>query len=298
MAHGNNTIGNTFEDLAAIIALVTDKSRIGVCIDTCHSFASGYDLRTKEAYDKTMADFDRIVGLNYIKAFHVNDSEKGLGEHRDLHANIGKYDLTLLGRLLIDKMLGAGQIGLLGFQCLMQDPRFDGLPFILETPMLQGSLNLDAPGSSKKMVVDEKEIEKSEADRQDASGSTEPEADLSLSLGASTWKMEIELLHALEEVPLGETNERIDLLSGNINSIVADYKEKKAKAAEKRKEEAAKARAEKKAANGVASGSKAKGKGRKSKKREDGDDADDADKVEENGNNDEGKSCDSHDGEE
>lgn len=73
-----------------MITLVKDKTRIGVCFDTCHGFAAGYDLRSEEAYNETWKQFDDIIGLRYLKAFHVNDSMKGLASGRDLHQNIGR----------------------------------------------------------------------------------------------------------------------------------------------------------------------------------------------------------------
>lgn len=90
-AAANNTVGGSFDDLAAIIERVEDKARIGICFDTCHAFAAGYDLRSPEAYEATMKELDKVVGLKFVKAFHLNDSVKGLGCHRDLHANIGKH---------------------------------------------------------------------------------------------------------------------------------------------------------------------------------------------------------------
>ncbi len=113
---GNN-IGFRFEHLAEIIADVNDKSRVGVCIDTCHTFASGYDLRTEEAFVKTFAEFEKIVGFEYLKAMHINDSKKGLGSRVDRHESIGK-----------------GFIGLDAFRFLMNDSRFNNIPLILETP--------------------------------------------------------------------------------------------------------------------------------------------------------------------
>ncbi|KAF1833196.1 AP endonuclease [Decorospora gaudefroyi] len=118
MATLGNTIGGTFEDLAAIIELVNDKSRVGVCLDTCHVFAAGYDLRTPEAYAKTMEEFDEVIGLQYLKAFHINDSKAPLSSNRDLHARIG-----------------TGFLGLQAFHNLMNDERFHGLPMVLETPI-------------------------------------------------------------------------------------------------------------------------------------------------------------------
>ncbi|EUC37328.1 hypothetical protein COCCADRAFT_33421 [Bipolaris zeicola 26-R-13] len=118
MATLGNTIGGTFSDLAAIIKLVEDKSRVGVCLDTCHVFAAGYDLRTPEAYAETMKKFDEEIGLEYLKAFHINDSKAPLSSHRDLHARIG-----------------TGYLGLESFHNLMNDERFHGLPMVLETPI-------------------------------------------------------------------------------------------------------------------------------------------------------------------
>ncbi|KAH9869263.1 hypothetical protein IAQ61_006468, partial [Plenodomus lingam] len=117
MATLGNTIGGTFADLASIIQLVEDKSRVGVCLDTCHVFAAGYDLRTSEAYAATMEQFDEVVGLEYLKAFHVNDSKAPLFSNRDLHARIG-----------------TGYLGLRSFHNLVNDTRFHGLPMVLETP--------------------------------------------------------------------------------------------------------------------------------------------------------------------
>jgi len=113
-----NTIGTTFDDLRDIIALVSDKSRVGVCLDTCHAFAAGYDLRTPSAFAATMADFDATVGMIYLRAMHVNDSKAPFASHRDLHANIG-----------------TGFLGLRAFHNVVNEPRFVGLPLVLETPI-------------------------------------------------------------------------------------------------------------------------------------------------------------------
>lgn len=113
---GSN-LGYRFEHLAAIIDGVEDKSRIGVCIDTCHTFAAGYDLATPEGYERTWQEFDRIVGFPYLRGMHINDSRKGVGSRVDRHAPIGK-----------------GELGEHFFSMLMADPRLDGIPLILETP--------------------------------------------------------------------------------------------------------------------------------------------------------------------
>lgn len=112
-----SSLGYTFEQLAYIHSRVEGKIPIGVCIDTCHIFVAGYDLRTAEACDKTLKDFDRIVGLKNLYAFHLNDSSKGLGSHVDRH-----------------KPLGKGEIGIECFKFLMTDKRTRHLPKYLETP--------------------------------------------------------------------------------------------------------------------------------------------------------------------
>jgi AP endonuclease-1 len=118
MAGKGNVIGATFEDLHDIIEEVEDKSRIGVCIDTCHSFAAGYDLRSPEAFKKTLQKFDEVVGMKYLSALHINDSKAPFASHRDLHQNIG-----------------LGFLGLKAFHNVMNEPRFEGLPLVLETPI-------------------------------------------------------------------------------------------------------------------------------------------------------------------
>ena len=113
---GTNT-GFKFEHIAKIIDGVEDKSRIGVCIDTCHAYAAGYDLSTDEGYQQMWDEFDQLVGFDYLKGMHLNDSKKELGSRVDRHHNIGE-----------------GKIGKRGFELLMQDDRLDDIPMILETP--------------------------------------------------------------------------------------------------------------------------------------------------------------------
>lgn len=127
-------MGSTFTDLAEIIALVDDKSRIGVCLDTCHVFAAGYDLRDPSAFAATLADFDRTIGLRYLKALHLNDSKAPLGSRRDLHANIG-----------------TGFLGLGAFWNVLNERRFEGLPMVLETPIDEGG-GESGPGVEDKGV--------------------------------------------------------------------------------------------------------------------------------------------------
>jgi deoxyribonuclease-4 len=113
---GSN-VGNKFEEIRYIIDRVEDKSRVGVCIDTCHTFAAGYDLVTKEALDAVFCRFDEVIGFGYLRAMHLNDSKKGVGSKVDRHESIG-----------------VGAIGNAAFEYIMKDSRFDNIPLILETP--------------------------------------------------------------------------------------------------------------------------------------------------------------------
>ena len=113
---GSN-VGYRFEHLAEIIDMVEDKSRIGVCLDTCHMFAAGYDIRTESAYLKTMEEFDSIIGFKYLRGMHLNDAKSSFGSRVDRHQSIGK-----------------GNIGLEAFRLIMNDERLDDIPLILETP--------------------------------------------------------------------------------------------------------------------------------------------------------------------
>lgn len=110
-------IGYRFEHISAIMDRVRKKVRLSVCFDTCHAFAAGYELRTKRDFNSTFKMFDEVIGLSYLKVFHVNDSKKPLGSRVDRHEHIGE-----------------GELGLEPFRFLMQDRRFAGIPKILETP--------------------------------------------------------------------------------------------------------------------------------------------------------------------
>jgi len=110
-------LGHTFEQIAEIISQVEDKSRVGVCIDTCHSFAAGYDLSGEKGFSEAFSHFDKVVGFKYLKGMHLNDAKKGLNSRVDRHDSIGM-----------------GMLGEDTFRLLMKDPRFDNIPLILETP--------------------------------------------------------------------------------------------------------------------------------------------------------------------
>jgi deoxyribonuclease-4 len=111
------SLGATFEQLAAIIAMMKGHRRVGVCLDTCHLIASGYDLSSAASYESTFARFGEVVGFERLKLFHLNDSKKPLGSRVDRHAHIGE-----------------GCLGLEPFRRILNDPRFRGLPMLLETP--------------------------------------------------------------------------------------------------------------------------------------------------------------------
>ncbi len=112
-----SAIGYRFEEIAQIIDLVEDKSRVGVCLDTAHTLAAGYEIRTKEGFDETFRKFDEIIGFKYLQGMHINDSKKELATRVDRHDRLGK-----------------GFMGMDTFSFIVNDSRFDNLPLILETP--------------------------------------------------------------------------------------------------------------------------------------------------------------------
>ena len=113
---GSN-LGYTFEQIAQIIEQVEDKSRVGVCIDTCHSFAAGYDLSTELGFTQGFEHFENVIGFKYLRGMHLNDATKPLASKVDRHSTLGN-----------------GVLGMVPFQMIMKDSRFDGIPLILETP--------------------------------------------------------------------------------------------------------------------------------------------------------------------
>lgn len=113
---GSN-LGWSFAQIARIIEQIDSKERVGVCVDTCHAFAAGYDLSTPEGYEATWREFDDIIGLRYLSAMHINDTKRGLGSRIDRHESIGR-----------------GMLGMPFFEMMMNDDRLDGIPLILETP--------------------------------------------------------------------------------------------------------------------------------------------------------------------
>lgn len=114
---GSN-LGNTFEQIKFIIDFVEDKDRVGVCIDTCHSYTAGYDVKTAEGFISTFKKFEDIIGIKYLKGIHLNDTKKGFGTKVDRHDSIGE-----------------GFLGIDAFKRIVNEPRFDNIPIILETPV-------------------------------------------------------------------------------------------------------------------------------------------------------------------
>jgi deoxyribonuclease-4 len=110
-------LGFSFHHLAHIIERVDDKSRVGICIDTCHTFAAGYDISDAYEYERVFDELDCVVGLSYLRGIHLNDAKKGCGSRVDRHDS-----------------LGLGTLGMATFERMMKDARFDGIPIILETP--------------------------------------------------------------------------------------------------------------------------------------------------------------------
>ncbi len=113
-------LGFSFYQIKKIIDQVADKSRVGVCIDTCHAYSAGYDMKTKDGFEKVFQEFDDVIGFSYLKGMHLNDSKKNLGSKVDRHDSLGE-----------------GTLGLEVFGNIMNDKRFDGIPLILETPNVE-----------------------------------------------------------------------------------------------------------------------------------------------------------------
>ena len=137
-----SSLGSRFEELAAIMDGINIPGRVGVCLDTCHAFAAGYEIRTENGYSETIREFDRLIGVEKILAFHVNDSKKDLGSRVDRHFHIGR-----------------GCIGLDAFRFLVNDTRFANIPKILETPKGTGfRQDMRNLATLRKLVVSKFEI--------------------------------------------------------------------------------------------------------------------------------------------
>jgi AP endonuclease 1 len=204
MAAGGNVLGSTFEDLRDTIALIHDKDRVGVCLDTCHAFAAGYDLRTPEAFRATMDEFEKIVGFKYLRALHINDSKAPFASHKDLHANIG-----------------TGFLGLRAFHNLVNEPRIQGLPLILETPL----------------------------EARDADGVVLKDAQGKIQEDTHMWAREIKLLESLVGMDT-QSNEFIELEKALARKGAPERKRLADQVEKKREREEKKAKSPKKKPNG------------------------------------------------
>lgn len=194
--HGT-TIGGSLHEFRDLLALIPaeHRSRIGICIDTCHSFSAGYDLVSPAGFRAFMDDFDRLVGTRYLRALHLNDSKAPRGSRRDLHANIG-----------------TGFLGLRAFHNVMNEPRFEGLPLILETP-------IDRPvGAVSEGAADQGSDSNHDHDHDGDGNKTKktkakkpPAAKQQTVSDPSVWAREIKLLESLVGMdPDGEEFRRLD----------------------------------------------------------------------------------------
>ena len=175
--HGN-TIGGSLSEFRDLLALIPKEyhSRIGICIDTCHSFAAGYDLVTPEGFKAFLAEFDELIGIQYLRALHLNDSKAPRGSKRDLHANIG-----------------TGFLGLRAFHNVMNEPRFEGLPMVLETPIdrPQGQLTSVAAEDTDEGSDHELQEKPKKGPKRPAGAKVPTEPDFGV------WAREIKLLESL-----------------------------------------------------------------------------------------------------
>ncbi|KAL4064200.1 xylose isomerase-like protein [Scleroderma yunnanense] len=135
MAGAGNVIGSEFSESRAIIDHVQNKDRVAICLDTCHLYAAGYDISTKAGWDATLAEFDKIVGLSYLRGLHLNDARTTLGSKKDRHENIGLGPLAL------------------GFHAILTDPRTRDLPLVLETPTHGTDMDMDGVWASEISVL-------------------------------------------------------------------------------------------------------------------------------------------------
>ncbi|KAJ5489462.1 DNA-(apurinic or apyrimidinic site) lyase 1 [Penicillium diatomitis] len=180
--HGN-TIGGSLSEFRDLLALIPEEhhSRIGICIDTCHSFAAGYDLVTPEGFKAFLAEFEELIGIKFLRALHLNDSKAPRGSHRDLHANIG-----------------TGFLGLRAFHNVMNEPRFEGLPMVLETPIDRVPGQTGGDGEGDKCDSCTSETEKKVKKKIGKQGAKRPAGASPAAVpDHAVWAREIKLLESL-----------------------------------------------------------------------------------------------------
>lgn len=193
--HGS-TIGGQLSEFKDLLALIPKEHhpRIGICIDTCHSFAAGYDLITPEGFKSFLTEFDELIGIQFLRALHLNDSKAPKGSHRDLHANIG-----------------TGFLGLRAFHNVMNEPRFQDMPMVLETPIdrVETDAGDDEEGGAKK-------AKKGPKRPAGASAPTVPDP--------GVWAREIKLLESL--IGMDPEGEEFKELEKKLADEGADMREK------------------------------------------------------------------------
>ncbi len=251
-------IGSTFADLSSIISQIHDKSRIGVCLDTCHLHAAGYDLRTPSAFRATLREFDTVVGMRYLRALHLNDCKAPLGSGRDLHANVG-----------------TGFLGLRAFWNVVNERACWGLPMVLETP-IEVAVN---EGENDGLVSEGEEgMEKSGKISKAAKASMKPKPKPKMVEDKGIWAREIKLLESL--VGMDAESEEFKTLEKELADRGAAERAKYQEAFERKLEKERKVREKMEAGGG---GVKRKGKRMKVVEEDDDDDDEDEDEDEESG---------------
>lgn len=185
--HGN-TIGGSLSEFRDLLALIPEEhhSRIGICIDTCHSFAAGYDLVSPEGFKAFLSEFDSLIGIKFLRALHLNDSKAPRGSRRDLHANIG-----------------TGFLGLRAFHNVMNEPRFEGLPMVLETPIDRvpgqtSAAGIDADDDGASSCASESEKKAAKKTKAKKGGAKRPAGAAPAAVpDHGVWAREIKLLESL-----------------------------------------------------------------------------------------------------
>ncbi|KAI0685051.1 xylose isomerase-like protein [Cytidiella melzeri] len=203
MAGSGNVLGSKFSEIGAIIKEVEDKARVGVCLDTCHAFAAGYDIRTKDGWEAMMSEFTEEIGIRYLRGMHINDSKGNLGSGKDRHQN-----------------LGLGHLGLSTFAHILSDPRTKDIPLILETPTHDSDKAPKLKGEAKRKKEKNKPYHNTEGDEHERVPLRSEEWEV--------WKKEVEVLRRLAsmgtEEPVFDNRERLlDEWTKEIESVVVKF---------------------------------------------------------------------------
>jgi AP endonuclease-1 len=227
--HGN-TIGGSLSEFKDLLALIPKEhhSRIGICLDTCHSFAAGYDLVSPDGFKAFMTEFDELVGIKFLRALHLNDSKAPRGSKRDLHANIG-----------------TGFLGLRAFHNVMNEPRFEGLPMVLETPIDRVEADEGSDGEGSDGEGSDGEGKKKKKGPKRPAGAAPPSVP-----DPGVWAREIKLLESL--IGMDPEGEEFKALEAKLSEEGREMREKQMEQykrkleTEKKKEAKAKAKGKQK----------------------------------------------------